>query len=117
MDEDIRTAIGDLKSDLNRRFDQVDRSIETMVTKSEFNATVQRIDAEANMLRRDFESHEKEAPSHRAAAAAKAESVRAEVKAELEGFRVTTRWAIGLAAGGAGIVFAVIQWVFSLITK
>lgn len=114
MDEDIRAALADLKNDLGTRFDRVDRSIESLVTKDAFDATVQRIDAQHAGLRRDFDAHEQAAPAHRQAAADKADAVRAEVKTELEGFRVTTRWAIGLAAGGAGVVFSIVQWLLSL---
>lgn len=114
MDEDIRAAIGDLKSDLKERFDKVDTKIEQLVTRGEFSATVQRIDSERDSLRRDFEAHEKEAPSHRAAAAAKADAVRSEIRTDLEGFRTTTRWAIGIAVPVTGLLVTIGQWLLTL---
>lgn len=114
MDEDIRASLADLKTDLRDGFSSVNARIDTLVTKDAFDATIQRIDSEHASLRRDFDLHEAGAPAHRQAAADKAEAVRKEVRSELEGFRTTTRWAIGLAAGGAGVVFSVVQWLLAL---
>jgi hypothetical protein len=35
------------------------------------------------------------------------------VRTELEGFRTTTRWAIGLAVPATGILVATVQWLMS----
>lgn len=115
MDEDIRAVLSDLKSDVRSGFDKVDQTFKEMVTKGEFNATIARLDAEAASLRRDFEAHDKAAPGHRAEAARKADEIRTEVRTDLEGFRVTTRWAIGIAAGLAGIAASVGMWLLNLI--
>lgn len=113
MDEDIRAAIADLKLDLKDGFKSVNARIDTLVTKDAFDATVQRLDAQHGTLRRDFDAHEQAAPAHRAAAAARAEAVRAEVKTELEGFRTTTRWAIGITVPATGLLVSLAQWLLA----
>lgn len=115
MDQDIRGALADIKSDVRDGFAKIDQRIDQMVTKGEFVAEVRRLDAQHATLRRDFDHHDQEAPSYRKAAADKAEAVRAEVRVDLEGFRTTTRWAIALAATGAGVVVALLSWVINIL--
>ena len=96
MDLDIRTALTDLKTDLKtdlrEGFDRQSKQIDAMVTRGEFTATVERLDSMLVNLRRDFDGHE----------------------ADMDGFRVTTRWAITLSATGAGILVALLSWLLGL---
>lgn len=121
MDPDIRTALTDLKTDLKtdlrEGFDRQSKQIDAMVTRGEFTATVERLDSSMKNLQRDLNVHESEAPAHRQAALDRAEAVRTEVRGELEGFRATTRWAIGLSATGAGILVAALTWIIDIIVR
>lgn len=115
MDDETRAAIGDLKndlkSDLSKGFDRLDMQIGQLVTKGEFAATVQRIDIQHGTLRSEYQQHVSEAPAHRLAASARADAVKAEVKTDLEGFRTTTRWAIGITIPATGLLVTIIQLV------
>lgn len=117
MDEDTRASLTEIKSDVRQGFADIKTEIKELVTRGEFAATVQRIDSEAAALRRDLTSHEDAAPAHRKAALDRADAVRKEVRAELDGFKITTRWAIGLAATGAGLLVPLFGWIITLITK
>lgn len=114
MDPDIRQALVDLKTDLRTGFSDQSNKIDQMVTRGEFVATVERLDSMLVILRRDFDGHEAEAPAHRTAAFNRVEAVRREVRADMDGFRVTTRWAITLSATGAGILVALLSWLLGL---
>ena len=128
MDQDIREALADIKVSVRDGFKDVNARIDRLVTKGEFEATVQRLDAQHATLRRDFDAHEAASAAHvqevreadaavEAKATAATELVRTELHKELEGFRSTTRWAIGIAATGAGVltsaVWAIVQYVQS----
>ncbi|ALJ19571.1 hypothetical protein [Microbacterium sp. No. 7] len=125
VDQDTREALGDIKGAINRGFEDVNKRIDKLVTQGEFNATVQRIDAQHETLRRDFDGHEKRTnviiSDNRAADAAvleKAEGavqkVRQEIHKDLDGFRSTTKWAVGIAVTLAGLAFGVASWLLSL---
>lgn len=116
MDEDTRASLAEIKADVRNGFTEIKSEIKELVTRGEFSATVQRIDSESAALRRDLTAHEEAAPIHRKAALDKAEAVRTEVRSELESFRVTTRWAITLAATGAAILVSALTWFVNYIT-
>lgn len=109
MDEDIRAALTEIKADVKDGFKDLNGRIDGMVTKGEFNATVQRLDSEHGTLRRDFSSHETRSAAHEAEVRSGDQAVKTELRNELEGFRVTTRWAIGLSAAGAGVLVSLAQ--------
>lgn len=117
MDEDTRASLTEIKADVRQGFADIKSEIKELVTRGEFSAEVRRIDSEAAQLRRDFTTHEDAAPAHRQAAIDRAEAVRSEIRGDLEGFRAATRWAIGLAATGAGILAPLGVWVINIITK
>ena len=117
MDEDIRGALTDIREIVREGFRDTNKRIDALVTQGEFNATVQRIDSEHATLRRDFNQHEIRSEAHMedvrkadavvlADAQKSIEGVRIELHSNLEGFRSTTRWAVGVAATGAGVIVA-----------
>lgn len=117
MDEDTRASIADLKTDVRNGFAEMKTEIRDMVTRSEFRATIARVDADTASqreliaeIRRDFTSHEEAAPGHRAAALARADAVRSEVHEAMRESRVANRWAITLAATGAAILVPAVLW-------
>lgn len=114
MDADIREALSDIKADVREGFKGVNERIDNMVTKGEFTATVARLDAQHGTLRRDFQSHETESAARATQARADDQAVRTELRSELDGFRVTTRWAITLSASGAAILVSLIQWLLRI---
>lgn len=104
MDEDTRASLTEIKTDVRQGFADVKQEIKELVTRGEFNATVQRLDAQHDMIRRDFTAHEEAAPAHRQAAMDRVETVRKEVN--------STIWkAVTLAVAGAGVLVSVINWV------
>lgn len=128
MDQDIREALTDIKTSVREGFKDVNARIDQLVTKGEFDATVLRLDAQHATLRRDFDTHEAASAAHvqevRTAdadilskAQAASAAIREELHKELEGFRNTTRWAIGIAATSAGVltavVWAIVQYIQS----
>ncbi|MEJ1087064.1 hypothetical protein WDU99_01890 [Microbacterium sp. Mu-80] len=111
MEPDIREALSDIKTDVRDGFKGVNERIDNMVTKGEFTATVARLDAQHETLRRDFSAHDTEAATRATQARADDQAVRAELRTELDGFRVTTRWAIGLSVAGAGVLYTIVSLV------
>ena len=104
MEQDIRDALTDLKTQVRDGFAQTNQRIADLVTIGEFRATVERVDAQHATLRRDFEVHKAETPSIVQASESRDEAIRQEFRSELEGFRATTRWAVGIAATAVGLV-------------
>ena len=126
MDQDIRDALTDIKTSVRDGFDAVNKRIDALVTRGEFQATVERIDSQHDTLRRDYDAHEKRTEqiveANRRADAAIAqkaeqgiEQVRADVHRELEGFRSAQWKSITLAVSIAGLVFGLITWLTPLI--
>lgn len=128
MDQDIRDALTDLRADVRTGFSDINKRIDALVSRTEFAATVERLDAQHAALRKDFDTHEAASAAHvnevRAAddlilskAQAASAAIREELHKELEGFRNTTRWAIGIAATSAGVltavVWAIVQYIQS----
>lgn len=114
MDEDIRASLSDIRTDVKDGFSGVNGRIDMLVTKGEFDATVQRLDSQHDSLRREFNTHEGATANHMAQVRADDSEIRKEFKGELEGFKATTRWAIGLSATGAAILVSLVQWLFSI---
>jgi len=108
MEADIRDALTDLKESVRDGFRVVNERIDNLVTKGEFNATVQRLDAQHGTLRRDVETNEVQARTT-------ADAVRAELRGELEKMRATYRWAVALLVPAAGVVAAVVFGVLNLV--
>ena len=125
MDEDIRTALADVKQTIRDGFSTTNGQIKELITRGEFNATVQRLDSEAATLRRDFTAHEAQSERHTTAmheadakvmadAKTSIDAVKAELHTNLEGFRVTTRWAIGLSATIAGLIVGAVSVIVTI---
>lgn len=125
MDQDIRDALSDIKIAVRDGLSDVKGQISDLVTRSEFRATIERVDSQHATLKSAFENHEKGTADHmedvrkadqeNADAANRAiEAVRDELKTSLEGFRVTTRWALGIALTGTALIFGGIQWLISI---
>lgn len=117
MDEQsmLMKLITDLKTDINARFDRVDKNVADLVTKAAFDATVERLDAQHTALRLEFDRHDKAAPDYRKAASDRAEAVREELNAQLGEFRSTTRWAIGLAIPATGVLIGALQYIIAIL--
>ncbi len=126
MDQDIRDALTDLRADVRTGFSDINKRIDALVSRTEFAATVERLDAQHSMLRRDFDNHEATSAAHvsevRQAddavltkAQAASAAIREELHKELQGFRATTRWAIGISVTSAGVlvslIWAIVQYV------
>lgn len=109
MDEDTRASLTEIKTDVRQGFADVKTEIKELVTRGEFNATVQRLDSEIAAQRRDFTAHEEAAPGHRKAALDRVESVRKEVN--------STIWkAVTLAVGAAGVLVSALTWLINYFT-
>lgn len=128
IDDDIRGALQDIKTDVRQGFSDVNVKIQELVTRGEFKATIERIDSEHNGLRREYDGHVKNAENFMQAArdadnkvvddATKAiNTVRTEVHTALEGYKVSTRWAITLSASVAGLIVAAASVAINLIGR
>lgn len=128
MDQDIRDALADIKSSVRDGFSDTNRRIDDLVTKGEFRATIERIDIQHEALRRDFDNHVESVPARdqlaverdqaiSRAAEARDDAIRAEFRSDLDGFRTTTRWAVGLAATGVGLVSGAASLLFNILTR
>ncbi|AXH47316.1 hypothetical protein SEA_EDEN_21 [Microbacterium phage Eden] len=124
MEADIREALSDIKHDVREGFSSTNRRIDDLVTRGEFSATVARLDGQHNTLRRAFEVHETQTEGLVDALRkadiqvlhdSKSETMqlRDEVSHQLNEFRVTTRWAIGLTATGVAILTTLAQWLLT----
>lgn len=127
-DETLRLALGDLKTDVRLGFADTNKRLDDLVTKGEFNATIERVDVQHENLRREFDTHVNNAEAYMQHArdsdnrimeeATKAvQAVRQEVHSSLEGYRISTRWAIGLAASVAGLIVAAASVLVSIFIK
>lgn len=125
MDADIREALSDIKHDVREGFSNTNRRIDDLVTRGEFSATVDRLDGQHNTLRRAFEVHEAQTEGLVEAlrksdiqvlkdSKLETEQLRNEVGAQLNEFRITTRWAIGFTATGVAILTTLAQWLLSI---
>lgn len=115
MDEDIRTALADIKESVRAGFADVNARIDRLVTRGEFEAVVQRLDAQHATLRRDFDTHETRTESHYMQTRTDDEAVKRELKGDLEAFRTTARWALGLAAPVIAVIAAIVFGVLNAI--
>lgn len=126
MDEDIRSALTDIKNSVRDGFRDTNKRIDDLVTRGEFTATIARLDAQHGTLRRDFDTHtqksdlvlkkiEDDDAETLRQALARTENVEKKVESELTEYRTTTRWAIGLTATLAASLVALIQWLVPLI--
>lgn len=128
MDQDIRDALTDLRADVRTGFSDINKRIDALVSRTEFAATVERLDAQHAALRKDFDAHEEASLSHVAEvrnaddivltkAQAMSAAIREELHKELQGFRTTTRWAIGISVTSAGflvtVIWMIVQYVQS----
>lgn len=123
MEEDIRATLADLKNDLKSDikdgFKAVHDRIDGMVTKSEFHAVITRIDSEHGRLRVDFDTHVGQTDAIvenvRAQIIVQSDQTRKEMDTELERFRSSSRWAIGIAVSISGVlsavVFSILQYI------
>jgi hypothetical protein len=114
VDPDIRDALSDIKAQVREGFDAVNKRIDLLVTKGEFEATVQRLDAQHGTLRRDFDGHERRTEQIIKDNREADNAIRTDLFRELEGFRTTTRWAIALAASAAAILVSLMSWLLNL---
>lgn len=117
MEQDIREALADIKTSVRDGFDSVNKRIDQLVTKGEFDATVLRLDAQHGTLRRDFDRHETETQAHYKTVQDADAAVRSELLGELEKIRSSQRWALGLLIPAAAVISTVIFGVLSLINR
>lgn len=126
MDEDIRAALSEIKTDQKDGFKQVNDAVKELVTRGEFRATVERLDAADRTTRTDLDNHiqyaektiqaERDvATAERAKAAVDRDEMRKEMHNEFEKQRVQSRWAVGIAVTVVGMIFAFVQWIGPLI--
>jgi BMFP domain-containing protein YqiC len=126
MDPDIRDALADIKLDVKDGLTGIHRRIDDLVTRGEFRATVDRIDAAHGTLQRDFTAHEQKTETYMQqvrdednkvmdSTTKAVDAVRAEVHTALEGYKVSSRWAVGLAASIAGLIVAAASIVVNFI--
>lgn len=124
MDPLIKDTLAELKLDVKEGFRGVNEQIRTLVTRGEFIAVVERIDAQHSALRRDFDTHEgktdgivSESRADLAAATKRDddahESIRKEFGAAFEAFKASNRWAIGISITSVGILFTIITWLIN----
>lgn len=116
MDQDIRDSLQDIKTSVRDGFAATNRRIDDLVTIGEFRATVERIDAQHGTLRRDFDNHEALTPGIVSASEARDEAIRTEFRQELDSFRTTTRWAVGIAATAVGLITTIAFSIISIFT-
>lgn len=117
MDEDIRTALSELKLDLKDGFKEVNKRFDEMVTRREFEAEVRRVDQAHKTLRAEFDQHitssEGIISGVRKDVEKATEDNRKEFDTEFERFKAATRWFIGLAISISsvlsGVIFAILQ--------
>lgn len=115
MDDDIRGALADLKTDIKGGFEAVNRRIDDMVTRNEFTATVQRVDAQHVALRDVFNKHELDTHQRYKTVQESDDSIRLEMRAEFEKMRGAQRWALGLLIPAAALIATIIFSILSLI--
>lgn len=127
MEQDIRDALSDIKVSVREGFASTNRRIDDLVTQGEFRATIERVDIQHMTLRKEFDTHVENVPTRDRIAAerdvaianaaeARDESIRTEFRSELEGFRTTTRWAVGIAATAVGLICTAASLAFNIIT-
>lgn len=127
MDADIRDALQDIKTSVREGFNTTNRRIDDLVTMGEFRATVERIDVQHGTLRKEFDYHVETVPARdqlaverdnaiAVAAEARDEALRSEFHRDLEGFRTTTRWAVGIAATAVGLICTAASLAFNIFT-
>lgn len=104
MDEDIREALRDLKQDLRDGFKDVNTKFDGLVTKAELAAELKGRDEKIEGLVKTVDDHIKSSP-------AMLENVRTEMDTELERFRASQRWAIGISVTISGLVFGIISYL------
>lgn len=113
MEEDIRDALADIKTSIRA----VDKRIDALVTRGEFQATIQRVDAQHEALRRDYDQHELNAPEIVKSVESKIDASKAVLRGEISStrtatekrlgeFAITARWAIGVALSALGLLIA-----------
>lgn len=104
MDEDIREALRDLKLDLREGFKDVNAKFDGLVTKAELQAELKGRDERMDSITKAIDDHIRSSP-------AMLEGVRSEMDTELERFRSSQRWAIGISVTVSGIVFGIISYL------
>lgn len=129
MDQATREAFADLKADLrgvladgfagiNGRIDDTNRRIDDLITRGEFKATIERLDNQHHVLRRDFDQHEQQTQHHLDNARADDAAVRKEVLAQVSTLKrdiqVANRWAVGSALTAAGLLLALVSWLLTI---
>lgn len=126
MDEDIRGALTDIKTSVRDGFQEVNRRIDTLVTKGEHDATVQRLDQQHGTLRRDFETHKEATVTQhqtigegdtqtRRELREELEKSRAEIGVELEKIRGAAWRILSLAVPAAAVVAAIVFGILNLV--
>ena len=119
MDPNVRDALIDIKNSVKEGFSETNRRLDDLVTKSEFNATIQRIDEKLVSQEKALDNHERQSDIYKAQAHASEEAakkdaldaataVRTELHAALSQLRTTSRWAVGITATVAGIIVSVV---------
>lgn len=133
IDPDVKDALSEIKGDVRDGFKEIKELISTLVTKGEFEATVARIDGDIRntnervfSFKNEFDQHETRTEVHmeqvRAAdkqvmdkSQVAIEQVRSEMNHTLQEFKVTTRWAVTVAASATGIIVAAASALTSFI--
>ena len=104
MEPDIREALSEIRADVRTGFDKVNKRIDSLISRGEFKATVQRIDAQHETLRRDHDNLDRTAKHEHA-------GIRDEMHKGLDSFSTQARWAVGIAVSIVSVVFGIITWV------
>lgn len=124
MDPLIKDTLSEIKTDVKEGFKGVNEQIKNLVTKGEFNAVIERVDAQHQALRRDFDNHEgrtdgivsesradlKRVSDSEVAAH---DAIRKDFAEALGDFKASNRWAIGISITSVGILFTIITWAIN----
>lgn len=99
----LEKSISDLRDSVNEGFKEVNRKIENVVTRDLLSATVARIDSEISATNSSLESVEKNV-----------EEKIDQLDEKIESSGQRTRWVVGLAIVGAGVVSGIVFAVIDL---
>lgn len=117
MDEATREALADIKKDVREGFAGIKGDIGQLVTKGEFNATVQRLDNQDRMheqnilqLAQQFQEHQAQTQINMAHVSSEDSATRKLVKEQVDEIKSSQRWAIGITVPAVGIFVAIISF-------
>lgn len=117
MDEATREALGDIKKDVREGFSDLKKDIGELVTKGEFNATVQRLDNQDRMQEQNhmslvaqFQEHQAQTQINMAHVSAEDRATRGLVKEQVDDIKTSQRWALGISIPAVGILVGIISF-------